>query len=138
MALPGGNLKRPKAIIFDLMGTCLDWHSTIVPVLTNALQKHRGNDQSNDRDVRNDCPKLALEWRQGFFDEIHARFQAGEPSEDIDITHRRVLLRLLGDSPWKAYDGLADEDVDGCVNAWHRQIGIILIVYFESEATDVT
>jgi hypothetical protein len=120
------------------MGTCLDWHSTIVPVLEEALQNHLENNQSNDRDVRNDCSKLALEWRQGFFNEIHARFQAGEPAEDIDITHRRVLLRLLfDDSPWRAYAGLAEEDIDRCVNAWHRQIGRILIERFKRKDADI-
>jgi hypothetical protein len=66
--------------------------------------------------------QLALGWRASFFDEIHARFQAGEDAEDIDVTHRRVLDRLLHEkgvdlSMWN------DEVRQKLVDQWHKQIG---------------
>ncbi|KAI1660230.1 haloacid dehalogenase [Daldinia decipiens] len=44
--------------------------------------------------------RLALDWREGFFKELHARSQQGLPPEDIDITHRKTLLGVLG---WDIY-----------------------------------
>ena len=83
--------------------------------------RRTANDDGGPVPSHEDASDLALEWRQGFFDEIHARFNAGEPQEDIDETHRRVLQRLLGDDRWKAFKSMTDERVDRCVAAWHRQ-----------------
>jgi len=100
-----------KALVFDLMGTCLNWHSTISPVLEDATAS------SSDR-TRSSSPK-ALAWRHRFFNEIHRRFEADLPPEDIDETHRRTLLDLLGSG-----GGTMESDkVEACVKAWHSQKG---------------
>jgi 2-haloalkanoic acid dehalogenase type II len=102
------------------MGTCLDWHSSITPALSDALFEtaYISSTQSpTDAEVSN----LALAWREGFFKEIHARFQAGLPQEDIDDTHRRVLKELLDDRRWKQYGAMSDEWLETCVQAWHDQ-----------------
>jgi 2-haloalkanoic acid dehalogenase type II len=80
-----------KAIFFDLMGTCCDWLSSLLPVF-QLLPPHPSLDPA-ETELR----RLAIAWREGFFEEIHDRFQKGLPSEDIDVTHRRVLDRLLLD-----------------------------------------
>lgn len=97
-----------KALIFDLMGTCLDWHTAVSPVLKDALATQDGNPTFN-----------ALSWRHAFFDEIHVRFKAGLPQEDIDDTHRRTLLALLR-CTGRAMD---DDKVEACVKSWHSQTG---------------
>ena len=66
---------------------------------------------------------LALQWRQGFFDEIHARFEAGKDPKDIDETHRRVFRRLLDRPEWARYAIMSDQEREGCVGAWHSQSG---------------
>lgn len=71
-----------KAVFFDFMGTCLDWHSTVVRALPPGIPEA----------VRS---RLALDWREEFFSELHMRSRQGLPPEDIDVTHRRTLLRLL-------------------------------------------
>jgi hypothetical protein len=38
---------------------------------------------------------MALDWRAGFFEEIHCHFEQSSPQEGIDVTQRRVLDRLL-------------------------------------------
>ncbi|KAI0842880.1 HAD-like protein [Hypoxylon sp. FL0890] len=106
------------------MGTCLDWHSGVVKALPSALPESTRL-------------KLALDWREEFFSELHARSQQGLSPEDIDITHRRTLLRLLS---WEAYeevrnhfvglDGSTSVPPDGgttavasiesAVQSWHR------------------
>lgn len=98
-----------KALIFDLMGTCLDWHSTVSPVLQDALSSPDGARP----------PFNALQWREAFFKEIHARFEAGLPQEDIDETHRRTLLALLHSKGCT----MDPDKVGACVEAWHTQKG---------------
>jgi hypothetical protein len=92
------------------MGTCLDWHSTVSPVLEDVLSSPDG--------AR--VPFNALSWRHAFFREIHTRFEAGLPQEDIDETHRRTLLELLHRSERK----MDDDKVEACVRAWHSQKGM--------------
>jgi 2-haloalkanoic acid dehalogenase type II len=102
------------------MGTCLDWHSSITPVLRKALDQ-AANAKDFIQPTNKEASNLALDWRQGFFNEIHARFEAGDPPEDIDTTHKRVLQRLLSEPKWERYVNMPDSAIDTCVAAWHRQ-----------------
>lgn len=96
-----------KAVLFDFMGTCLDWHSSILPILPSALSQDA---KSN----------FALEWRQTYFDANTARIRNGELPEDIDTTHRRTLLALLDKHP--EIKPLFTPDIqDEAVAAWHNQ-----------------
>jgi 2-haloacid dehalogenase len=96
-----------KAVLFDFMGTCLDWHSSILSVLPSELSP---DEKSN----------FALEWRQTYFDANAARSRRGEPPEDIDTTHRRTLLDMLDKNP--DIKSLFTQEVqDKAVAAWHRQ-----------------
>ncbi len=104
-------LPPPEALIFDLMGTVCDWHSALLPALSSSPA------------IPNlDLEKLAAEWRAGFFAATHTRFQSGLPAEDIDITHRHVLDRLLDQvgidgTLWNA------EVREKLVKQWHCQVG---------------
>ncbi|KAI1083270.1 haloacid dehalogenase [Whalleya microplaca] len=80
--------RRIKAVFFDFMGTCLDWHTGVVNALPATMAES----------IRS---KLALDWRREFFSELHAR--SGLLPEDIDITHRRTLLRILNREPYKEH-----------------------------------
>ncbi|KAJ7057085.1 haloacid dehalogenase [Mycena amicta] len=92
------------------MGTCTNWKSSIVA----CLQRQPPTAQPVNLD------SLAANWRAEFFKEIHRRFAQGEPTEDIDITHRRLLDSLLDEAgvdfaTW-------DEDVRrNLVQQWHHQ-----------------
>ncbi|GAD96288.1 hypothetical protein SCHCODRAFT_102954 [Paecilomyces variotii No. 5] len=100
-----------EALIFDLMGTCCDWKSGIVSTLaqTSSLQALSDTDRS----------RLANDWRSGFFGEIHARFESGAPPEDIDVTHRRVLDRILAQ---RGLDTTTEEERRILVQRWHEQL----------------
>ncbi|KAI2466621.1 HAD-like protein [Annulohypoxylon bovei var. microspora] len=88
--IQSGTQKRGiKAVFFDFMGTCLDWHSGVVKALPLAIPESTRS-------------KLAPDWREEFFSELHARSHQGLSPEDIDVTHRRTLLRILN---WEAYEG---------------------------------
>jgi 2-haloalkanoic acid dehalogenase type II len=96
-----------KAVLFDFMGTCLDWQSTIVSVLPSALSQ----------DERSD---FALEWRQAYFDANTARIRNGEPVEDIDATHQRTLVEVLDKHPDMKPHFTPDVQ-EQAVAAWHNQ-----------------
>ncbi|KZV87131.1 HAD-like protein [Exidia glandulosa HHB12029] len=102
------DFSNTRSLIFDLMGTCADWNTSIL----RALERSPRTELSHQ--------ELAAAWRAGFFAEIHARFEAGLAAEDIDVTHRRVLDRLLGErgisiAEWD------DAERHRLVRAWHEQ-----------------
>jgi hypothetical protein len=102
-----------QALVFDLMGTCTDWHTSI----TAAMGGHPIPPPLTEADL----PALASEWRAGFFRAIIASFNAGEESPDIDIVHAQVFDELLeargvsADSVWDT------KRRGGLVQAWHSQ-----------------
>ncbi|KAJ7033134.1 (S)-2-haloacid dehalogenase IVA [Mycena alexandri] len=96
-----------KAVLFDFMGTCLDWHSSILAVLPSTLP----------HDVKSN---FALEWRQTYFDANTLRIRNGEPTEDIDATHRRTLLAMLDKHP-EIKPLFSQEVQDKAIAAWHNQ-----------------
>ena len=107
----------PKAIVFDLIGTCVDWYSAILPALESAPPTPTLPLQS--------LPQLAADWRTGFFQETQARRDASQPVEDVDVTHRRVLNWLLlarGVTPAQWDDGVRNK----LVGAWHELRGKFL------------
>lgn len=79
--------KGVQALIFDLMSTCTDWHTTIV----SSMRSHRLPAPLLDEDL----PSLAADWRAGFFKSIFAKFETGEEPSDIDVVHASVLDQLL-------------------------------------------
>lgn len=94
-----------RAVFFDFMGTCLDWHSGAIKVLP----------QSVDESERS---RLALEWRHDYFDANAARLAANEPPEDIDVTLVKTLDALLEKHPEHKYL-FDDRTKHQCVVAWH-------------------
>jgi len=94
-----------KAVFFDFMGTCLDWHSGAIKVLPQSI-------------TESERSKLALEWRHDYFDSNAARLAANEPPEDIDVTLRNTLDALLEKHP--EHKPLFDDRMKHqCVVAWH-------------------
>ena len=102
----------PKVLFFDLIGTCVDWYSSILPALQAAPSIPALPPES--------LPDLAADWRQGFFKEARMRYEAGQPVEDVDVTHRRVLNWVLlarGVTPAMWNDAVRVK----LVQAWHVQ-----------------
>jgi len=99
----------PKAIIFDVFGTVVDWRSSIVAEAT-AWGKAKGIQHV-------DWMQFAVEWRQGQGREM-ARVRRGElPWTKLDDLHRQVLEGLI--TKFKI-TGLTDDDKDHWNRVWHR------------------
>lgn len=96
-----------KAVLFDFMGTCLDWHTSIVKALASALS---GWQKST----------FALEWRQAYFDHNTKRIEAGKEVEDFDDTQRQVLDSFLEQNLYIKH--LFTQEVKArLVAAWYHQ-----------------
>ena len=96
-----------KAVWFDFMGTCLDWHSSIVKALPTALPESERS-------------KFALEWRQAYFDENTKRLSEGKPVEDFDDTQRRVLESFFNQNQ-KIKHLFSAEAKEQLITTWHHQ-----------------
>jgi 2-haloalkanoic acid dehalogenase type II len=94
-----------RAVFFDFMGTCLDWHSGAIKALPQSI-------------AESERSKLALEWRHDYFDANAARLATKKPPENIDITLRRTLDALLEKHP-EHKDSFDDGTKHQCVVAWH-------------------
>ncbi|GAB1195580.1 hypothetical protein APSETT444_004841 [Aspergillus pseudonomiae] len=102
--------KQPKikAVFFDFMGTCLDWHTSVVQSLPPSIPRDEGS-------------KLALEWRRQYFIENQQRFQRNLLPEDIDITLARVFEAVLNKS-YSEYTSHFDIETKAqLIKAWHAQ-----------------
>lgn len=99
-----------KAIFFDFMGTCLDWHTSITAALPSTIPESTR-------------ATFALEWRQAYFDYNAARLHAGQPPEDIDTSHRTTLHTLLATPAWSALRPAftSPDAIARCITAWHSQ-----------------
>lgn len=62
-----------KAVFFDFMGTCLDWHSSVLGAFPSSIPA-------------TEASSLALQWRQKYFDLNRTRVQNGQPVESFDKT----------------------------------------------------
>ncbi|KAF7556958.1 hypothetical protein G7Z17_g1017 [Cylindrodendrum hubeiense] len=98
---------KVKAVFFDFMGTCLDWHTSVVEASPSSIP-------------RNESSKLALEWRQQYFVENDRLFRQNLGTEDIDKTLARALSVILNQYPdYKSHFG---NDVQArMIEAFHSQ-----------------
>ncbi|KAJ5762035.1 uncharacterized protein N7511_005417 [Penicillium nucicola] len=96
-----------KAVFFDFMGTCLDWHTSVVQALPSTIPQEEAS-------------KLALEWRRQYFLENNNRFVQGLHPEDIDDTLARTLEVTLSQSP-TSRPHIDTETKASLVQAWHSQ-----------------
>jgi 2-haloalkanoic acid dehalogenase type II len=97
-----------KAVFFDFMGTCLDWHSSVLSAFPPSIPSDSASE-------------LALQWRQRYFDLNAARVKKGLPVEPFDDTLAKALDLVLND----AFSNLASHfDADSkqrAVQSFHSQ-----------------
>jgi len=106
VAPPAG---RPRALLFDVFGTCVDWRSGVIAAGT-ALAARRGLSGI-------DWPALADAWRAEYQPRMEPVRQGVRPWTDLDTLHREGLDHVLAEL---GAAGLSDGDRAELTLAWHR------------------
>ncbi len=93
----------PRALVFDVFGTVVDWHGSIARAVQAA-------------GLPVDGPAFARAWRAGYAPAMDEVRQGRLPWTTIDGLHRRIFDRLLGEQ------GLAMPEPERVAlnRAWHR------------------
>ena len=102
------NHRHPRALVFDIFGTVVDWRSSIIRE-GRALGARLG--------LAADWPALADAWRDGYAPAM-ARVARGEIGwATIDVLHRMILDDLL---PRLGLQALPEAEREHFNRAWHR------------------
>ena len=97
-----------KALAFDVFGTTVDWHGSIV---------REGAIWSREKGLDVDCAKFAERWRAGYKPALEKVRRGELPWMKLDEIHRRILEEVLAEFK---ITGLSDEDKDQWNGVWHR------------------
>lgn len=99
---------EPRAIVFDVFGSVVDWRGSLIADLT-AFGKARG--------IAADWPALADAWRAAYQPSMQ-RVRSGElPWTKLDDLHRASLDRLVAEF---GIAGLTEGDLVHINRVWHR------------------
>ena len=101
-------MPTPKALVFDVFGTVVDWRSTIV---------RDGEELGRQKDLTVDWAAFADAWRSRYAPSMD-RVRNGEiPWTKLDDLHRASLEELLKEF---GIEGLSAEEKDHLNRVWHR------------------
>jgi 2-haloacid dehalogenase len=97
-----------KALVFDVFGTVVDWHGSIIRELTSF---------GRERGITLDWQAFTEDWRKGYQPAMQ-RVRCGElPWSKIDELHRMILDDLLAKY---RIGGLSEAEIDHVNRVWHR------------------
>ena len=104
----GSTWRSPKALVFDVFGTVVDWRSSVTAEVQRLAKRqgiHRRRGEVRRRVARDVRPSMN-------------RVRTGElPWTKLDALHRMALDRLLVDF---SITGLSEAEKDALNRAWHR------------------
>lgn len=98
------NLNQIKVLAFDVFGTVVDWHSSIVQEIDNL-------------NLEIDSNQFALDWRAGYRPAMDKVLSGERPWTSIDDLHRLILDELLDKYH---IHSLTDTQKAHLNHAWHR------------------
>ncbi|MBM4268829.1 MAG: haloacid dehalogenase type II [Deltaproteobacteria bacterium] len=105
----GSPLGDVEALVFDVFGTVVDWHGTVVRELEALGRAHA---------VEADWPRFANRWRQGYIEGILHVIAGQTPWKLVDEIHRERLGPLLEEAGLATKLGpIETEDLN---RVWHR------------------
>ena len=100
--------RPPKALVFDVFGTVVDWRSSVTAEVQQLAQR---------KGMVVDAAAFADAWRAAYAPSMN-RVRTGElPWTKLDALHRMALDRLLVDFNMT---GLSEEERHDLNLAWHR------------------
>lgn len=103
-----GDTGAPRALLFDVFGTVVDWRGAIVDEL-RAM--------GTARQVTADWEKIADAWRRRYQPILDRVNDGRRPWADLDELHRDTLDETLAEHGVGAFDAA---DRERLVGAWHR------------------
>jgi 2-haloacid dehalogenase len=99
----------PKALVFDVFGTVVDWRSSVIPECEAFGKQHR---------VSLDWPAFVDDWRYDGYIGGSILIRKGElPMMTTDQLHRRKLDMLFAAN---GLERIGEEERDHLNRAWHR------------------
>jgi 2-haloacid dehalogenase len=98
-----------EALVFDVFGTVVDWHGTVVREL-EALGRARA--------LERDWPRFANRWRQGYIEGVLHVVLGKAPWQLVDEIHRERLETLLDEFDLRGF--LSETEVEDLNLVWHR------------------
>jgi len=99
---------KPKALLFDIFGTIVDWRTSLIEELTGF---------GSERGISVDWSGLVDEWRGAYAPSME-RVRKGElPWTKLDDLHRATLDRLVVKY---GIAGLSEDDMRRINRGWHR------------------
>jgi len=100
-------MEAPRALLFDVFGTCVDWYGSVTRALAGALGR-----PPEDAGVA----ALALAWRQAYFDGMAEVRVGRRPWRRVDEIHAEALERLMPEHGFALPDAAARARLNRC---WH-------------------
>jgi 2-haloacid dehalogenase len=97
-----------RALAFDVFGTVVDWHGSIVKEGAQWTRSHH---------IQLDWAKFATDWRAGYGPAMNLVRTGKLPWQTIDQLHRRILDELLDKY---RISGLSEADKRRLNRVWHR------------------
>ena len=98
----------PKALIFDVFGTVVDWRGSIIA---------EGASWGKDKNLKVDWASFADRWRAGYAPSMDKVRKGELPWTKLDALHRLILDDLLKEF---GITGLSSEEKDYWNRVWHR------------------
>ncbi|KAJ6549943.1 haloacid dehalogenase [Mycena capillaripes] len=106
------DLTDVQALVFDVFGTVVDWHSSVTQELETLGKKHQ---------IDADWNEFATTWRRGYMENTRRIAQGGAGSLNVDAMHREILEDILNAPQWKAFgEKLTRAARDELNLVWHR------------------
>ena len=99
---------RPKALLFDVFGTVVDWRSGLIRDLSAHFQRFPST---------LDPALVADAWRAEYQPAMAPIRDGLRPFTKLDVLHRENLLKISADLQFDLGD---EDDIDWLVHAWHR------------------
>lgn len=99
---------RPKAVLFDVFGTLVDWRGSISSGLAAFGETHG---------IAADWMGLTDAWRGAYKPAMDSVRRGERPMTTLDDLHRDALVALL---PAFGVPSLPSDEIEGLVTLWHR------------------
>jgi 2-haloacid dehalogenase len=100
---------QPRALVFDVFGTCVDWRSSVARE-GEALGRRLGTTSV-------DWLAFADAWRAQYQPQMETVRSGQRPWTTLDVLHREALATVL---PAFGLGELSDADRDELTRSWHR------------------